>query len=1140
MTATSFRRMVPSLNGLQRRGSLRVASVLLAAVTIAFAQNATPSPQGGEIHGMAKSGGQPIPGVTIVAANTLTGQKVTTSTDINGEYLLRVPAYGRYVISAQMAAFATATAEVLINAANDSGMANLDLILLSRAQQAAEVAQRREASTGGGFQNLSLIQGESGGQSEMGGMAGQAGGAEMLPGMSENAATESVAVSGDTSNSMANVSSEEIRARIQEFRQRNGGFGAFGGGGFGGGGGGFGMIFRRGGRGGFNVNQPHGSIYYDVGSDALDAAPYALPGQSTSKPSFLQHNFGAFIGGPLNIPKIFNAGSKTFFFFNYNGSRGTSPFDAYSNVPTPAERSGDFSGVVYPSGSDAGQPVKIFDPTTGQQLTTVPVSPIAQGLLQYIPLPNQPAGSAQNYHYVTSTGTSTDSLNIRLNRSLGRASSGRGPGRFRGPRNNLNFGFHYSHSTSNLTNVFPTLGGQSNIYSYDVPLGYVRSFGRLTNMARFDFNRTRAQTQNLYAYQQDIAGILGITGVSQNPFDWGVPSLSFTDLSGVQDTAPSLQRNQTISFSDSMIWSHGKHTFRWGGDFRRIQFNTESDANPRGSFVFTGINTAQIGSNGQAVAGTGFDFADFLLGLPQQTSVQYGINQFSTNSYHFRANSWDWYVQDNWRARGNLTFNLGLRYEYVSPYTEIDNRIASLSVSPSFNPNNPPAPVLAGDSSLPASLVRPDRNNFAPRVGVAWKALSKTVIRAGYGINYNIGEYQSIAQDMAYQVPFATAQTNVQEYPGQLTMQNGFPAQSLNTVENTYAVNPNYRLGYVQMWDLSVQQELRPTLLLNVDYTGSKGTGLDILEEPNRYIAPLNSSCTSNPYLVWCGVSPFYWETSGGSSILHSGTVELRKRLQGGVSIGGTYTFSKSLDDASSIGNGIVISQGGGFGGFGGGRGEGGAGGGSGAAGATVSGSTSVAQNPFNLAAERGLSSFNQTHSFTADFLLELPFGHDKRWLGNGGVLTAILGDWQWSGDWTITSGLPFTPRILGNFSSVSGAANGTLRPNVAAGISSTISDPGISEWFNTAAFVEPAAGTYGDARRNSIIGPGTVLFDMAMTKMFPMAEGRAMEFRISANNIFNHPNYASIDTTLGSPTFGQVISVGSMRTAQLTARFRF
>ena len=1116
-------------------------ALFLLAASFAFAQSPEAA-SGGIVHGTVKAGSQPIPGVTVTAANTLTGQKVMTSTGVDGSFSLRVPANGRYVVRAQMAAFAPSTQTILVNSSVQNLQVNLELMLASRAEQAAQAEakaeQKAEAAQGGrGFQSLSLSAG-AGGEAWGGGSAAP-GDAESpagaAPGMSENSATESVAISGNTSNPMANMSGEEIRQRIQEFRQQNSGFAsqAFGGGfgGFGGGGGGFGGIFR-GGRGGFNVNQPHGSLYYSGSSDALDAAPFALPGQSSAKPSFLQNRFGASIGGPLDIPKIYNGGTKTFYFVNYNGSRGNSPFDEYSNVPTLAERNGDFSGVVYPSGPNQGLPVELFQ--NGAQVTNIPVSPAAQALLQYFPLPNQPAGSPQNFHFVSATGTSTDSLNVRLNRSFGAAATGQR--RRGGPRNNLSFGFHYSASTSNLTNPFPNLGGNMKEKDYDGSIGYTRSFGKLTNSARVDFNRSRAETLNLFAFQQNVAGALGITGVSQNPFDWGVPNLSFTDLASLQDTAPSLQINQTLSFTDSMIWTYGKHTLRWGGDFRRLQFNVQADGNPRGSFVFTGINTAQIGPGGTAVQGTGFDFADFLLGLPQQTSVQYGANPLSTNNYHFRGNSWDWFVQDNWRARGNLTLSLGLRYEYVSPFSELNNQIATLDVSNTLNPAQVPVRVLPGQSgpysgAFPGTLVRPDRNNFAPRLGLAWKVSSKTVVRTGYGINYNIGEYRSIAQDLAYQAPFATAQINVQTAPGDLTLQNGFPASAQSSSSNTYAINPNYRLGYVQMWDVSVQQEVRPTLLVNVDYTGSKGTALDILEEPNRTASGI----------LWNGVSPFYLENSTGSSILHAGSLRVRKRLQNGVSIGGTYTFSKSLDNASSIGNGIVLTEGGGGfgGGFGGGGGGFGGGGGTGGA-AVVAGNTSVAQNPADLSAERGLSSFDQRHNFTADYLWELPIGRDKRWLANGGVLAAIVGGWQWSGDWTIASGLPFTPRILGNFADVSRGTNGTLRPDILSGTSLSVPNPNIAQWFNVAAFTQPAAGTFGNARRNSIIGPGTIMFDMAMTKVFPLTEGKTMEFRVSADNIFNHPNYASIDTTLCSPTFGQVTSVGAMRSAEVMARFRF
>jgi hypothetical protein len=168
-----------------------------------------------------------------------------------------------------------------------------------------------------------------------------------------------------------------------------------------------------------------------------------------------------------------------------------------------------------------------------------------------------------------------------------------GPRRRRGPQNNLTFGLHYHTADSGITNPFPSVGGSNSVHSIDVPVGYIRSFGKLTNIFRVDFNRSRTQTQNLYAFQQNVAGNAGVTGISENPFDWGLPNLSFTDFGSLNDANPQLVRNQTISLSDNLIWNHGKHTLRWGGDFRRIQLNTEASNDARGTFVFTGLNTSQ-------------------------------------------------------------------------------------------------------------------------------------------------------------------------------------------------------------------------------------------------------------------------------------------------------------------------------------------------------------------------------------------------------------------------------------------------------------------------------------------------------------------------------------------------------------------
>jgi hypothetical protein len=1068
----------------------------------------------------------PLPGVSITAANTLTGQKVTTWTDVTGNYSMQVPSNGRYVVRTQMAAFGVMTGEVLINAANPSGKLNLELTLQSRVQATPDqvpTQQQIAAALGSrGFQNLQVTQSEG---SENAGATGGGGDQSSIAGSEVSAATESVSISGNVNNSaLTGMNPEEWRQRVDEMRSQaqapsnaavfgggfsgggggggfggpggggpgggGGGFGGPGGGGFGGPGGGappFGVVGNGASRGRFDINRPHGSFYYNVGDSALNAAPYALQGSPSTKPDYIQNRFGASMGGPLIIPKLYN-GKKTFYFVNYNGSRGETPFDQYSTVPTAAERAGDFSNATLPDGS----PVQIFYPGVSNNI--IPsnlINPAAAGLLSFIPLPNVPGATSRNFHFVTAADSGSDDLNVRVNQNLGSAAQGLGRRSRNGPRNSLTFGFHYHAVNTDLTDAFPSIGGNTNTRSFDVPIGYTRTFGKIINNARVDYNRSRIRTQNLYAFNQDITGNLGIGGVSDNPFDWGVPAVSLTNFSGLQDVNPALRRNQTLTFSDSLIYTHGKHTWRWGGDFRRIQLNTETDSNARGSFVFTGINTSET-VNGATVANTGFDLADFLLGLPQQTSAQFGAN-----NYHFRANSWDLFVQDEWRVRGNLSFNLGLRYEYLSPYTETDNRIVNLDVNPEVTAAAPVLPGQTGPFSgaYPDSLVRPDRNNFAPRVGFAWKPLPKTVVRGGYGINYNTSAYSSIIQNLAFQPPFSFAQTNIQTAPGDLTLQNGFPAPASSEVTNNYGVDPNYRLGYVQIWNVDVQQELRPTLIMNLDYTGTKGTRLDIVGAPNRTATGLRIP----------GVDPFDFESSLGDSRADAGSVRIRKRLQSGFSVGGTYTYSKSLDNASSIGGGANI----------------------------------VAQDAFDLAAERGLSTFDQRHKFTGDFLIELPFGHDRRWLRNNSPARALFGDWMWSGSWTIASGFPFTPRVIGDFTDVNRGTNGTLRADL-TGLPITVSDPSIGQWFNTAAFSVPVAGAFGDARRNSIEGPGSRVFNMAFTRNFPIREGQVLEIRAQGANVFNTPQYSSIDTTVNSPTFGQVIAVGAMRTFQLSARYRF
>ena len=278
------------------------------------------------------------------------------------------------------------------------------------------------------------------------------------------------------------------------------------------------------------------------------------------------------------------------------------------------------------------------------------------------------------------------------------------------------------------------------------------------------------------------------------------------------------------------------------------------------------------------------------------------------------------------------------------------------------------------------------------------EAILEDVVRGGYGINYNTGAYQAIAQQLAFQPPFSTTATNIQTGAGDLTLQNGFPAAPAGGITNNYAVNPDYRLGYVQIRNLDIQQQIRPTLLMNLDYTGTKGTDLDILEAPNRTATGHSDSERrrhSPTKIRWATRRPMRdryvcasdWRTDFPSeesirfrnrSTMRPPSERERRRVQDAQD---WEPAAPRLAEAGS---------------------------------SAGSGAESVAQNPLNLAAERGLSSFNQTHKFTADYLLELPFGHDKRWLTGNSPLRAVFGDWQWSGDWTIASGFTLHAAVRG------------------------------------------------------------------------------------------------------------------------------
>jgi len=1098
--------------------------------------DASATMSGGTLRGHVKSGTVPLPGVTVTAQNTLTGKRYSTTTDVTGAWVLTIPTNGRYVVRTQFAAFAPGAQEAVLNATSHEQMMEFQLVLASRAAQqqqkedaqAGQLPQAIRQMAANGAQSLNLISALAGDAEAQGGTGGQTGAA--LPSIAGNSdfSEQSVAISGQSGSvsPLAGVDMDRLRDAMETFRAQ-GGFGGGdgpGGGLFGGGSpGGFGGGFGGGGRGGFGgmrnfrnfkPGQPHGAIFWMGSNSALNAEPFSLRGQPQFQPASGTNRFGlTFISAPY-IPGLTKPSGKDTVFLTLSGSRNSNPLDEYATVPTDAQRAGDFSAAGLAA---------IFDPVTKQQFSgnVIPgdrISPQAKALLTYFPEPNI-AGAIQNYHLLSTEQSNSTQAGVRYMRSFGANGSpfglgGRGGGgggrraaarANQGLRQSMNANWNWSHSASDNVNLFPQLGGKTASDSQSIQAGYTIGYHRVTSISNVNWNRSNNHTRNFFTDGPDVETQLGIVGpdgsaLSASPLNYGLPSVQLSDIAGLNEQQPRFAITQTISVSETLSWIHGKHNLRFGGDYRRVHNDFLSSSNATGSFAFTGLFTQNAAGDG----GTGSSFADFLLGLPQQTALNATVNK----SY-LRDNVFDWFAMDDWRWLPSLTVNAGLRYEYFAPYTEKNGRLGEVLTSPADGFATQ-TQVLAGQAGLPEALVEPFRTGFAPRVGLAWRPpkLKQTVVRAGFGMNYTTGAYATFATTMAHQSPFTNEQTN-QEIDASgspttacavtgtcLTLANGFPAPA---VVGNFAVDPHFKLPYVQTWNIDIQKTLPWGVVMNVGYNGSKGNHLDIVSAPRALV----SSPQTNPANLI-----FRYEQGAAFYKFHAGTLRVNKRMSNGLAMGANYQYSHAIDNAGAVG---------GVGGVG-------------------------AQNWADFSDEEGNSSLDQRHKVSGNYVYELPFGQDKHWLTTGHAAHVMEG-FSVSGNFTLASGMPLTPVFAGSQLSVACGTGGTFRPSL-TGAPLQLSSG--RQWFSTSAFSEPASdplypcGTFGNAPRNFITGPGTVQNSMALSKTVGLGETRSLEIRATINNVFNTVQYSGVDMNAASPTFGQVTSTGSMRSFQFTSRFRF
>jgi outer membrane receptor protein involved in Fe transport len=819
----------------------------------------------------------------------------------------------------------------------------------------------------------------------------------------------------------------------------------------------------------------HGSLFEYFRNEALDARTLfddpALP-----RPIFRQSQFGGSVGGPLPLD------TKTFFFATYEGLWGRAARSTLGVVPDEAIRTGDFRGRA-----QIFDPLDV-DPATGRRRpfpnNVIPsgrIDPAARMFLErFQPLPNRP-GQANNYIDSTPDENRSDSV------------SGRVDHEFR--ENSRGFVRYTLNDDRNLlAAAFPQRPTKERVRAQQLALGHTFGGATWLNEARFAFTRLTVLELPESAFDTNVARELGITGVAENPEDFGLPFFLVSNLALPFDTPnrPQTQRDNLWHFSEALSFAKGVHTPKLGFQWYYTQINYLQSNLSRGRFIFSGAFTSDPASP----TATGDPFADFLLGFPQVTERSVGRAQA-----YLRQSSYAFFVQDDWRVSDRLTLNLGLRYEYFSPFTEKRGQMLNLDFS-----TLPAPPRLVGTDRA----VEPDRNNFSPRAGLAWRPPGgfwegrDLVLRAGYGVYFSTEiatEHYDLVRNSLRNETNATDGTATPV----LTTRAGFAPTGTTGFPSFFGLDPLARTPYVQQWTAGVQYELASRTLLDVSYVGSKGTKLGrsrtfntpLRVETGEFLAPRPGNLQSlRPFPE---LGELIVRQHIASSCFHSMQVKVEKRFTATLGFLGSFVWSKSIDDADTVLNGLFDSV--------------------------------PAQDERNLRLERGLSSFDVRRRLSVGFVYRVP-GVDR--------LAPVLSNWELSGILTVQDGTPLNPVYFFSDFANTGTPN---RPDLVEGQPILLPEDQRStdRWINPAAFRDPEPFTFGNAGRNIIPGPGNALFDLALHRRFPLRESQSLTFRAESFNLFNHPNIGiPLPFPDFGPFFGRIVGVGEPRRIQLVLRYDF
>jgi hypothetical protein len=884
-------------------------------------------------------------------------------------------------------------------------------------------------------------------------------------------------------------------------------------------------------------NAYHGTLFYFLRNDKLDAKNYAFTAARPPKDPFKWNQFGFTLGGPISIPKVLDGKNRLFFMTNYEWFRQRRNVQSVYSVPTAEMQGGNFTDVVNTPNA-ALRTSGIYDPRTrvagsnvaqlfpGNVIPASRLHPVSRQLLEFLPTPNLPNPNINN-NFVQARGTP-----INRDQFIGRFDVVES--------SNSQWSGRYSWGDENQQVDQLKANGDkivSNFKQYMVSNTRVLS-SSMVNEARFGFTSFYNTNGPELAFTRDVVGELKIPGLASGPeVQWGIPNVSLQGIYagfGNSSEGPYEIDNGAIQFVDNFSLIRGKHSFKFGGEIRNDRYDQVGNQFARGQFTFTNNATRSLAVTGRS----GDNFADFMLGETFQAEAAVSIA-----AAKFRSTGFALYVDDVWRISQRLTMNFGLRYELTPPWTDqtgtlfngiVPNDARTTLASPNvadrsqypyfLRQGDPRQNCYEGinlrwpnidarcDGSLGNRLVGLDRNDFAPRFGISFSPSDKWVLRAGAGVFYS-QDTGNPRFDMARNLAGRLRDNSRTDIPN-LTWNNSLSsvAGGVANVPRPYTfANPyDRRTPYTQQFMMNVQRELPSNMVFEVGYLGSVSHRLESLRAVNEAIpadpaVDRRSVPERSPFPTFGRIQLV---DNGGNGNYHSLAGKFTKRYSNGLTYLVSYTFSKSIDTATSIRN--------------------------------LGGDTLFPQNSYCRDCERARSSHDVQQRMVTSALWDLPFGKGRQMNIENPVANAIAGGWQLSTIFTLQSGFPIT---VTNGQDTSNTGAFFDRPN-STGTSARLDrgeqDP--QRFFNTGAFTRNLNGTHGNVGRNTLTGPGIIGWDFSALKNFNLAsDTRFLQLRFEWFNFPNHPNWGNPNANISSGGFGQITGTRTnMRQLQVGLKLNF